>query len=192
MVSFWSTSLVQRVWKSKIFTISPLFRKFIKVMKSLPNDPGGLKTIWFQSSANLEDAKVQVWSLNDNYQPFWFCDLFFQTILKNADLAPNQTWNVRELKTDLAIFNRELDCGTKVDLAPNHHFPFSARMRSWTTVNRRETWPLINAIFCHKFVCQSKTDLAFAICNKFEFYISVFHVFKPKSLATEESQAMET
>ena len=52
-------------------------------MVSCQNHPDVLKTIWIQTSGNLEDAKVQVWRLNDTF-PFSILCLLFQNSLKES------------------------------------------------------------------------------------------------------------
>ena len=50
----------------------PSFQEVYQSNEVLACDPGGLKTIWFQTSGNLEHANVQVWRLIDNLQPFQY------------------------------------------------------------------------------------------------------------------------
>ena len=102
-------------------------------------DPYGVKTIWCQISGHLENAKVQIWTQNDNFQSFQFCSLLhsldFGRYFSPLGLHPNEGHFVdcsqtgAQTKTKLRLFWRRLCPQVKAFLAAIYYGDFVLKWR---------------------------------------------------------------
>ena len=104
MVSCWGTRLESRL-ESKIkgsFIPDSSFLQLRQLFYKWNCGPHGLKTNWFQISRHLEDAKVQLWRPNNNFQSLQFYYFFSRMFGRAWDIfSPNLQPFYQEIPSEL-------------------------------------------------------------------------------------------